>query len=110
MTVAATGARTFRRSAARSVTVPSSAVAGPVADRVIRPLTIVECDEQLVATHGRYLRAEARGDLDDACRLYADLDRLLDIRTHLPLPRTSPEIGGASCTDSPSRRSAPPPS
>jgi hypothetical protein len=66
---------------------------------MIRPLTIAECDEQLLLTHARYLRAERACDLDAASRFYGELDALLDIRKHLPLPRVSPENGGPSCSD-----------
>lgn len=66
---------------------------------MIRPLTIAECDEQLLLTHARYLRAERAYDVDAASRFYRELDVLLDIRTHLPLPRVSPENGGSPCGD-----------
>lgn len=77
---------------------------------MIRPLTISECDEQLDQVREDYLKAESALEFNTAFDKWTELQRLLDMRMRLPLPRTSPENGGPSCTDSPSPGSAPSPS
>lgn len=72
---------------------------------MIRPMTLVECDEQILLTQARYLRAARAWDFPAALRFYNERDELLEQRPHLPQQRSSPE-GGASCTGSRSRRSA----
>lgn len=77
---------------------------------MINPLTIDECDEQLDKVRERYLAAERHHEFDEAFDRWAELQRLLDMRIRMPLPRTSPENGGASCTGSPSAPPAASPS
>lgn len=77
---------------------------------MFRPLTIDECDEQLDKVRERYLAAERHHEFNEAFDLWAELQWLLDMRIRMPLPRTSPENGGSSCTGSPSPPSAPSPS
>lgn len=48
---------------------------------------VEDIDAKLLTVHADYLRAERRGDLDDAATLLALLDELLDERLHLPLQR-----------------------
>ena len=48
---------------------------------------VEDIDAKLLKVHADYLRAEARGDMDDAKTLLDLLDRLLDERLHLPLQR-----------------------
>lgn len=64
---------------------------------MIKPLTIGECDEQLDRVREQYLRAEQHLEFGVAFDKWTELQRLLDMRLRMPLPRQSPENGDQPC-------------